>query len=240
MSRMPSANKDGYLTGSELGLFLSDKITSLTNGRQSPRYGKLRELGFDRGDFVFEVGTSAERRPIGGRCGFACTFARAPHRDEPGDGARSRSSQPSTDEELVLTGNQTLVLMDQRLTFSMIGTPFGARRDLVGIFANGTRKGIGDRQLHHCRGGRNRVQHHADADRCWREQGTVSDAMRIARRRGRTDQRQPCLEAIRRYPGRPRRSRCRVAAAASWNRARRFLPSSRHRMEAARILSASS
>ena len=53
------ANKDGYLTGSELGLFLSDKITSLTNGRQSPRYGKLRELGFDRGDFVFEVGTGA-------------------------------------------------------------------------------------------------------------------------------------------------------------------------------------
>lgn len=49
------ANRDGYLTGSELGLFLADKVTSLTLNRQTPRYGKLRELGFDRGDFVFEI-----------------------------------------------------------------------------------------------------------------------------------------------------------------------------------------
>ena len=32
--------------------------------------------------------------------------------------------------------------MDNRLTFSMIGTPFGARRDLVGVFANGKRKAL--------------------------------------------------------------------------------------------------
>ena len=49
------ANRDGYVTGSELGLFLSDKITVLTNGRQTPRYGKLSALALDRGDFVFSV-----------------------------------------------------------------------------------------------------------------------------------------------------------------------------------------
>src|SRR5262249_54902327 len=50
------ANGDGYVTGTELGLFLQQKITNLTNNRQTPRYGKLAGLGFDRGDFVFQVG----------------------------------------------------------------------------------------------------------------------------------------------------------------------------------------
>jgi TPR repeat protein len=50
------ANGDGYVTGTELGLFLHQKMTNLTNNRQTPRYGKLNALGYDRGDFVFQVG----------------------------------------------------------------------------------------------------------------------------------------------------------------------------------------
>ena len=50
------ANRDGYVTGTELGLFLQQKMTNLTNNRQTPRYGKLNDLGYDRGDFVFKVG----------------------------------------------------------------------------------------------------------------------------------------------------------------------------------------
>lgn len=50
------ANGDGYITGSELGLFLHDKLTNLTGNKQTPRYGKLNALGYDRGDFVFEAG----------------------------------------------------------------------------------------------------------------------------------------------------------------------------------------
>ncbi len=49
------ANQDGYITGTELGLFLSDKVTNLTRNLQTPRYGKLREVGLDRGDFVFAL-----------------------------------------------------------------------------------------------------------------------------------------------------------------------------------------
>jgi TPR repeat protein len=49
------ANGDGYVTGTELGLFLHQKVTDLTNNRQTPRYGKLNALGYDRGDFVFQV-----------------------------------------------------------------------------------------------------------------------------------------------------------------------------------------
>jgi len=47
------ANGDGYVTGSELGLYLTDRLTNLTRGRQTPRYGKLRDKDWDRGDFVF-------------------------------------------------------------------------------------------------------------------------------------------------------------------------------------------
>ncbi len=46
---------DGYLTGSELSLFMSQRITGLTQSRQTPRYGTLRDAEFGRGDFVFRV-----------------------------------------------------------------------------------------------------------------------------------------------------------------------------------------
>jgi hypothetical protein len=50
------ANDDGYVTGTELGLFLHQKMTNFTNNRQTPRFGKLNAYGYDRGDFVFQVG----------------------------------------------------------------------------------------------------------------------------------------------------------------------------------------
>lgn len=56
LERNADANRDGYITGSELGLFLGDKVTVLSGGRQTPRYGKLSALALDRGDFVFAVG----------------------------------------------------------------------------------------------------------------------------------------------------------------------------------------
>jgi len=49
------ANDDGYLTASELGLFLTDRVTNLTQGKQTPRYGKLRDRNFDQGDFIFST-----------------------------------------------------------------------------------------------------------------------------------------------------------------------------------------
>ncbi|MEX0923277.1 MAG: caspase family protein [Rhodovibrionaceae bacterium] len=47
------ANDDGYLTGSELSLYLEDRVINLTNSAQTPRSGKLRDQRFDQGDFVF-------------------------------------------------------------------------------------------------------------------------------------------------------------------------------------------
>jgi hypothetical protein len=48
-------NFDGYLTASELGFFISDRMTNLTQANQTPRYGKLRDKDYDRGDFIIAV-----------------------------------------------------------------------------------------------------------------------------------------------------------------------------------------
>jgi hypothetical protein len=58
------ANKDGYLTGSELGNFLSDRVTNLTNAAQIPRQGKLLDVKYDRGDFVFALNEPQLQLPI--------------------------------------------------------------------------------------------------------------------------------------------------------------------------------
>ena len=49
---------DGYVTGTELGLYLRDKVVYYQTG-QTPQYGKIRDPDLDEGDFVFAVTGSA-------------------------------------------------------------------------------------------------------------------------------------------------------------------------------------
>jgi uncharacterized caspase-like protein len=44
---------DGYITGSELGMYLSEKVVNYTRGQQHPQYGKINNPNLDRGDFIF-------------------------------------------------------------------------------------------------------------------------------------------------------------------------------------------
>ena len=48
-------NDDGYVTGEELSLFMGQKMTALTNAAQTPRGGKLQDVKFNQGDFVFAL-----------------------------------------------------------------------------------------------------------------------------------------------------------------------------------------
>jgi len=50
---------DGYVTGSELGLFLEEKVTNYSKRTQTPQYGKLRHRYLDKGDFVFTLAEPA-------------------------------------------------------------------------------------------------------------------------------------------------------------------------------------
>lgn len=46
-------NKDGFLTGTELGEFLQSTVTNYSYNNQHPQYGKIRNSMLDKGDFVF-------------------------------------------------------------------------------------------------------------------------------------------------------------------------------------------
>jgi formylglycine-generating enzyme required for sulfatase activity len=48
-------NKDGYVTGTELGEFLQDKVINYSRSAQHPQYGKIRNPNLDKGDFVFAL-----------------------------------------------------------------------------------------------------------------------------------------------------------------------------------------
>jgi formylglycine-generating enzyme required for sulfatase activity len=47
-------NGDGFITGSELGMFLEDKVTNYSRRTQTPRHGKIQNPDLDKGDFVFQ------------------------------------------------------------------------------------------------------------------------------------------------------------------------------------------
>jgi hypothetical protein len=49
-------NRDGYVSGSELGDFLQSTVVNYSYNAQHPQYGKIRDPGLDKGDFVFDVG----------------------------------------------------------------------------------------------------------------------------------------------------------------------------------------
>ena len=48
-------NRDGYVTGSELGMYISDKVANYDNGKTTPQYGKIRAPELDQGDFIFTL-----------------------------------------------------------------------------------------------------------------------------------------------------------------------------------------
>ena len=48
-------NGDGYVTGTEIGHFLGNEVSDVTESAQTPRYGKLRDPDFNLGDIVFAL-----------------------------------------------------------------------------------------------------------------------------------------------------------------------------------------
>jgi formylglycine-generating enzyme required for sulfatase activity len=52
-------NKDGYVTGGELGFYLKEEVIEYSEGAQHPHYGKIRNPNLDKGDFVFQLAASS-------------------------------------------------------------------------------------------------------------------------------------------------------------------------------------
>ena len=51
-------DRDGYVTGTEMGMYLHRKVLSYETG-QTPQYGKIKDPDLDEGDFVFQLGRPA-------------------------------------------------------------------------------------------------------------------------------------------------------------------------------------
>jgi len=51
-------NKDGYVTGEELGSYLQEKVVNYSGKAQHPQYGKINNPKLDKGDFIFLAGGS--------------------------------------------------------------------------------------------------------------------------------------------------------------------------------------
>jgi hypothetical protein len=55
-------DKDGYITGTEMGMFLHKKVLSYRKG-QTPQYGKIKDPDLDQGDFVFVSSGAVKNGP---------------------------------------------------------------------------------------------------------------------------------------------------------------------------------
>src|SRR5262245_8895490 len=53
-------DKDGFVTGSELGLYLEQKVTNDPKSSQKPQWGKISSRALNKGDFVFRIPGEAE------------------------------------------------------------------------------------------------------------------------------------------------------------------------------------
>ena len=56
-------DRDGYVTGTELGEFLQKNVVNYSSGAQNPQYGKIRNPRLDKGDFVFLLSGEHGREP---------------------------------------------------------------------------------------------------------------------------------------------------------------------------------
>jgi formylglycine-generating enzyme required for sulfatase activity len=56
-------DKDGYVTGVELGEFLQKTVINYSKKAQNPQYGKIKDPDLDKGDFVFQMPKTEPPQP---------------------------------------------------------------------------------------------------------------------------------------------------------------------------------
>ncbi|MBE9536385.1 MAG: caspase family protein, partial [Proteobacteria bacterium] len=92
-------NKDGYITGTELGEFLQSNVVNYSKGAQHPQYGKIRNPNLDKGDFVFLI-SSAKTAASRGFVEGGAIFAEAPSASAETSGDASTRGDVEETEDL--------------------------------------------------------------------------------------------------------------------------------------------
>jgi Caspase domain len=126
------SNSDGYVTGSELGRFLSYWVAHYTKNVQEPQAGKLSHYGLDRGDFVFvHPKTKKSKDAL-----VTSAYVRPPSTSHVVSPRRSHSADQACD------GKRTLTMSGARnvlITSSLPGTAVETARDGAPIYRKGVR-----------------------------------------------------------------------------------------------------
>ncbi len=58
-------NRDGYVTGQELGAYMQERVVNYSRGAQHPQYGKINNPKLDKGDFIFVLQPSPAKKAAG-------------------------------------------------------------------------------------------------------------------------------------------------------------------------------
>ncbi len=53
-------NRDGYVSGEELGYYLQENVVNYSHKAQHPQFGKINNPKLDKGDFVFQLASTTE------------------------------------------------------------------------------------------------------------------------------------------------------------------------------------
>jgi len=61
--RAGDLNRDGFITGEELGVYLAGRVATDSRDAQTPRYGKIRDAKLNLGDIVFVLPGGASSAP---------------------------------------------------------------------------------------------------------------------------------------------------------------------------------
>jgi hypothetical protein len=57
-------DRDGYVTGTELGEFLTNTVINYSKNAQHPKYGKIRHRNLDKGDFIFNIPATGQESKV--------------------------------------------------------------------------------------------------------------------------------------------------------------------------------
>lgn len=56
------STEDGFVTVTELAIFVRDRVAEYSQGKQTPQYGTIREAALDGGDMVFQVSAEYKQK----------------------------------------------------------------------------------------------------------------------------------------------------------------------------------
>ncbi len=119
-------NKDGYVTGQELGAYLQEKVVNYSRKAQHPQYGKINNPKLDKGDFVLVARpSSTETAPRIAAEGKA----RALEREE-------ETPRPEIVAERPLTGKVSVTSNVDAAVFTLAGLNFKTKSGKALIVGN--------------------------------------------------------------------------------------------------------